>query len=102
MLRIFKKNERVNALHYIGITGQVHKSFIVENIFPLFLFFVSSCSAPTSYEFIVVCQHGYELPPYFYPPTPLGAHVTLVTKEEANSVKVKDTFEASLQHHIGR
>ena len=28
-------------------------------------------------------KYGYELPPYFYPPTPVGAHITLVSSEEA-------------------
>merc|ERR1712126_294419 len=32
-------------------------------------------------------EHGYELPPYFYPPHPVGAHITLVTAQEAKDAK---------------
>ena len=31
----------------------------------------------------LLAQYGYEVPPYFYPPHPVGAHVTLVTSDEA-------------------
>ena len=31
----------------------------------------------------LLAEYGYEVPPYFYPPQPVGAHITLVTSDEA-------------------
>ena len=31
----------------------------------------------------LLAEYGYEIPPYFYQPQPVGAHITLVTAEEA-------------------
>jgi len=30
----------------------------------------------------LLAEYGYEIPPYFYPPHPVGAHITLVTTDE--------------------
>jgi len=30
----------------------------------------------------LLAEFGYEIPPYFYPPHPVGAHITLVTTDE--------------------
>jgi len=44
----------------------------------------------------LLSQYGYELPPYFYPPHPVGAHITIVTTEEARDA------QSPIQVEVGR